>query len=74
MEKGLMRPESVASLLSTTRRQKLLEHIWQRTSLSRQHFASLYLAPLQRYAALVQQFPARKHITMRIQEGCWTTV
>ncbi|WP_312841929.1 MobH family relaxase [Stutzerimonas nitrititolerans] len=57
-EKGLMRPESVASLLSTTRRQKLLEHIWQRTSLSRQHFASLYLAPLQRYAALVQQFPA----------------
>ncbi|HBB79245.1 MULTISPECIES: MobH family relaxase [Stutzerimonas] len=57
-EKGLMRPESVASLLSTTRRQKLLEHIWQRTSLSRKHFASLYLAPLQRYAALVQQFPA----------------
>ncbi len=53
-----MRPESVASLLSTTRRQKLLEHIWQRTSLSRKHFASLYLAPLQRYAALVQQFPA----------------
>ncbi|WP_312963792.1 MobH family relaxase [Stutzerimonas nitrititolerans] len=57
-KKGLMRPEPVASLLSTTRRQKLLEHIWQRTSLSRQHFASLYLAPLQRYAALVQQFPA----------------
>ncbi|MBK3867352.1 relaxase [Pseudomonas stutzeri] len=57
-EKGLMRPEPVATLLSTTRRQKLLEHIWQRTSLSRKHFASLYLAPLQRYAALVQQFPA----------------
>ncbi|MDG9757822.1 TraI domain-containing protein [Pseudomonas chengduensis] len=56
--KGLMRPESATSLLSTTRRQKLLEHIWQRTSLSRQHFASLYLAPLQRYAELVQQFPA----------------
>ena len=56
--KGLMRPESVASLLSTTRRQKLLEHIWQRTSLSRKHFTSLYLAPLQRYAELVQQFPA----------------
>ena len=35
-----------------------LEHIWQRTSLSRKHFASLYLAPLQRYAELVQQFPA----------------
>ncbi|MBA4243678.1 MAG: relaxase [Pseudomonas sp.] len=56
--KGLTRPESATTLLSTTRRQKLLEHIWQRTSLSRKHFASLYLAPLQRYAELVQQFPA----------------
>ncbi|OCX15315.1 TraI domain-containing protein [Ectopseudomonas hydrolytica] len=56
--KGLIRPESAASLLSTPRRQRLLEHIWQRTSLSRKHFASLYLAPLQRYAELVQQFPA----------------
>ena len=29
--KGLMRPEPAASLLATPRRQKLLEHIWQRT-------------------------------------------
>ena len=56
--KGLTRPESAASLLSTPRRQKLLEHIWQRTSLSRKQFRSLYLAPLERYAELVQQFPA----------------
>lgn len=56
--KGLTRPESAASLLATPRRQKLLEHIWQRTSLSRRQFASLYRAPLERYAALVQQFPA----------------
>lgn len=56
--KGLTRPESAASLLATSRRQKLLEHIWQRTSLSRQQFATLYLAPLERYAELVQQFPA----------------
>jgi len=56
--KGSMRPESAASLLATPRRQKLLEHIWQRTSLSRKQFASLYLAPLERYAELVQQFPA----------------
>ncbi|MGQ5288522.1 MobH family relaxase [Pectobacterium actinidiae] len=56
--KGLTRPESAASLLATSRRQKLLEHIWQRTSLSRQQFAALYLAPLERYAELVQQFPA----------------
>ncbi|WP_437609989.1 MobH family relaxase [Erwinia sp. V71] len=56
--KGVMRPETAASLLSTARRQKLLEHIWQRTSLSRQQFAVLYLGPLERYAELVQQFPA----------------
>lgn len=56
--KGMTRPEPAASLLATPRRQKLLEHIWQRTSLSRQQFASLYLAPLERYASLAQQFPA----------------
>ncbi|MGR4868186.1 MobH family relaxase [Variovorax sp. LARHSF232] len=58
LPKGLMRPEPAASLLATPRRQRLLEHIWQRTSLSRQQFATLYLAPLERYAELVQQFPA----------------
>ena len=56
--KGLMRPEPAASLLAMPRRQKLLEHIWQRTSLSRAQFATLYRAPIERYAALVQQFPA----------------
>ncbi len=56
--KGLTRPESAASLLATPRRQRLLEHIWQRTSLSRKQFASLYRVPLERYAELVQQFPA----------------
>ncbi|WP_414075219.1 MobH family relaxase [Pseudomonas aeruginosa] len=49
------------SLLATPRRQKLLEHIWQRTSLSRRQFATLYLAPLERYAELVQQFPASEN-------------
>jgi integrating conjugative element relaxase (TIGR03760 family) len=59
--KGLIRPESAAALLSTSRRQRLLEHIWQRTSLSRKQFASLYLAPLERYAELVQHLPASEH-------------
>ncbi|CFV69651.1 putative helicase [Burkholderia pseudomallei] len=58
VQKGLMRPQSAASLLAPPRRQKLLEHICQRTSLSRAQFASLYRAPLERYAELVQQFPA----------------
>lgn len=58
LPKGLLRSESAASLLATPRRQKLLEHIWQRTSLSRKQFATLYRAPLECYAELVQQFPA----------------
>ncbi|MBO7827390.1 MobH family relaxase [Burkholderia pseudomallei] len=56
--KGLLRPEPATTLLAMPRRQKLLEHIWQRTSLSRAQFAKLYRAPIERYAALVQQFPA----------------
>ncbi|QTB44267.1 TraI domain-containing protein [Burkholderia pseudomallei] len=56
--KGLLHPEPAATLLATPRRQKLLEHIWQRTSLSRAQFAKLYCAQIERYAALVQQFPA----------------
>ncbi|CAJ3538866.1 putative helicase [Burkholderia pseudomallei] len=58
MPKGLVQPQSAASLLALPRRRKLLEHIWQRTSLSRAQFATLYRAPIERYAALVQQFPA----------------
>ncbi|KHS89417.1 MULTISPECIES: MobH family relaxase [Pectobacterium] len=57
-EQGLLQPEPAASLLATPRRQKLLEHIWQRTSLSRKQFATLYCKPLERYAELVQLFPA----------------
>ena len=58
LPKGLLRPESAASLLATPRRQKLLEHIWQRTSLSHRQFVTLYRTPLERYAELVQAFPA----------------
>lgn len=56
--KGLIRPQSAALLLSTPRRRRLLEHIWQRTSLSCQQFQTLYRIPLERYAELIQQFPA----------------
>ena len=54
----LLLPQSASMLLATPRRQKLLDHIWERTSLSRAQFSLLYLAPLERYAELVQQFPA----------------
>lgn len=56
--KGLIRPESPVTLLATPRRQRLLAQIWQRTAVSREQFGRLYRAPLERYAALVQQFPA----------------
>lgn len=55
---GWTRPEAALSLLATPRRQKLLEQIWQRTSLSRKQFTTLYCTPLERYAELVQAFPA----------------
>ncbi|GAJ29294.1 MobH family relaxase [Acidomonas methanolica] len=51
-------PLPASKLLGTPRRQILLEHIWQRTSLSREQFGTLYRAPIERYAELVQQFPA----------------
>jgi hypothetical protein len=55
---GLLQLQSATLLLAAPRRQRLLEHIWQRTSLSRAQFKALYLAPIERYAELVQQFPA----------------
>ncbi|MFV3091124.1 MobH family relaxase [Pseudomonas sp. GW6] len=55
---GLTQPQSASSLLAAPRRQRLLEHIWQRTSLSRKQFTALYLTPLERYVELVQLFPA----------------
>ncbi|MGV8400896.1 MobH family relaxase [Pseudomonas aeruginosa] len=55
---GFVPPESADRLLDTRRRQMLLEHIWQRTSLSRLQFAALYQRPLERYALLVQHLPA----------------
>ncbi|WP_273829738.1 MobH family relaxase [Pseudomonas sp. SBT1-2] len=55
---GFTRPEPAQALLGTQRRQMLLEHIWQRTSLSRSQFALLYGQPLERYAVLVQHLPA----------------
>jgi integrating conjugative element relaxase, PFL_4751 family len=50
--------QSADTLLVTPRRQKLLSHIWQRTSMARCQFDVMYLEPIKRYAELVQQFPA----------------
>ena len=61
LPQGMTRPESAASLLSPPRRQKLLEAIWQRTSLSHAQFMLLYQHPLERYAELAQAFPASEN-------------
>lgn len=55
---GFIKPCSATELLASPRRQKLLTYIWQRTSVSREQFELLYLKPIERYAELVQQFPA----------------
>src|SRR5690606_36792596 len=55
--KELTPPQSAAALQAEPRGQRLLEQIWQRSSPSRRKCRSLYLAPLERYAELVQQFP-----------------
>jgi len=55
---GLAQPQPAAKLLGTSRRKRLLEHIWQRTAVSREQFNVLYLAPIERYAELVQEIPA----------------
>ena len=60
-QNGLWQPEPSHTLLVPTRRQKLLENIWQRASLSRQQFVELYRQPLERYAELVQQLPASQN-------------
>lgn len=55
---GFILPTPAQELLCTPRRQKLLTHIWQRTSLSRKQFEWMYLKPIERYTELVQLFPA----------------
>ncbi|AXA67886.1 MobH family relaxase [Pseudomonas oryzihabitans] len=60
-KQGFTRQSAGQDLLALPRRQKLIENIWQRTSLSREQFASLYRDPLERYADLVQQLPASEN-------------
>ncbi|WP_132832994.1 MobH family relaxase [Pseudomonas sp. JUb52] len=60
-KQGFTMPSAGKDLLALPRRQKLIENIWQRTSLSREQFASLYRDPLGRYADLVQQLPASEN-------------
>ncbi|HDS1738551.1 TraI domain-containing protein [Pseudomonas putida] len=55
---GFFLPLHAESLLCADHRKKLLERIWQYTALSEPQFNQLYLDPIRRYAAYVQQLPA----------------
>lgn len=55
---GWLCPQPAAALLAAPHRRVLMEQIWQRTAVSPAQFATLYRAPLERYAELVQEFPA----------------
>ena len=58
---GFLQPACGQTLLATPRRQKMLEHIWQRASLSRAQFTRLYRDPITRYAELVQLLPGSQN-------------
>ncbi|MDP9663461.1 UNVERIFIED_ORG: integrating conjugative element relaxase (TIGR03760 family) [Pseudomonas cremoricolorata] len=55
---GFLLPLPAESLLGADHRKKLLERIWQYTALSEPQFEQVYLDPIRRYAAFVQQLPA----------------
>lgn len=55
---GYLQPLCARELLKTEQRRRLLGTIWEQTALPHTLFQKLYLAPIHRYAALVQQLPA----------------
>ncbi|EAZ9289225.1 relaxase [Salmonella enterica subsp. enterica serovar Redlands] len=58
---GWFTPQTAETLLATPLCQQLMKIIWQRTSLSGELFAKLYLAPVARFAELVQLLPASEY-------------
>jgi integrating conjugative element relaxase (TIGR03760 family) len=55
---GYLQPLCARELLKTEQRRRLLSMIWEQTALPHALFQKLYLVPIHRYAALVQQLPA----------------
>ncbi|QEA38689.1 relaxase [Pistricoccus aurantiacus] len=55
---GYLSPQSGNALLSTPRRQSMIKMLWDTTSLTQQVFDEYLLAPIKRYAELVQLLPA----------------
>jgi integrating conjugative element relaxase, PFL_4751 family len=62
-------PQKAERLLNTDRRKILLDLIWEQTSMSKDSYQRLYLAPISRFAELVQQFPASENHHHAYQGG-----
>ncbi|MGV6989249.1 MobH family relaxase [Testudinibacter sp. P80/BLE/0925] len=58
---GWLIPQSAAELLNTPLRKKLLTIIYQKVSMSEEMFNQLFKIPIERYAELVQLFPASEN-------------
>lgn len=56
--KGFHPPQSGAELLATPRREQMIKMLWDTTSLTQPVFDEYLLAPIERYAELVQLLPA----------------
>ncbi|HAT1685158.1 TPA: DNA-binding domain-containing protein [Klebsiella oxytoca] len=61
MPPGWLPPLPPEALLATPLRQRLMQIIWQRTSLSASLFVQLYQTPVMRFAELAQQLPASEY-------------
>lgn len=58
---GFVTPKTAKELLSVERREILIDHIWEQTSVSKESFERLYRGPIGRYAELVQELPASEN-------------
>jgi len=65
---GYFMPLAAKELLATEQRQHLLSQIWEQTSIPKDLYACLYLAPLHRFAECVQ-----KAIITATPAACSTT-
>lgn len=58
---GFIAAKSAGELLADERRQTLIDRIWEQTSVSKDSFEKLYRQPIERFAELVQEFPASEN-------------
>lgn len=58
MMDGYIPYQTAKQLLAVPNKQQLMQLIWQYTTVAKEIFQTLYIDPIERYATLVQQFPA----------------